>query len=212
MSATDLDVLARSIVLRHREDGHLRFALPAALCAEAPAIALESGLRRTLGVYRANVWRSQGKLSVYFEPHACTARDVAFALRDLLPAALRAEPPASAPAAAVEAKHGETRRWVEARAAQLGEKVKEWRIKTGVLLGLARARAKTEPVMRSVLSETSVINFLNDVTAFYLIKVHWDLITGRWLREPLKFRYAWLTVFYLLFLLVRYRKQVMKKP
>ena len=139
-------------------------------------------------------------------------RDVALALRDLLPVALRAEPPAAPPAAAVEGKHGEARRWVESQTVHLREKVRQWRIKAEVLAGLAMAKAKTDPVMKSAFTEKAVINFLNDVTAFYLIKVHWDLITGRWLKEPLKYRYAWLTTFYLLFLLVRYRKQIMKKP
>ena len=58
----------------------------------------------------------------------------------------------------------------------------------------------------ALLDEKAIINFLNDLLAFYLIRVHWDLITQRWLREPLKFRYAWLTIFYPVFLLVRYRK------
>jgi hypothetical protein len=61
-------------------------------------------------------------------------------------------------------------------------------------------------MLESALTEQAIINFLNDLLAFYLIRVHWDLITQRWLREPLKFRYAWLTIFYLVFLLVRYRK------
>jgi len=32
-----------------------------------------------------------------------------------------------------------------------------------------------------------LVNFLNDLLAFYLIRVHWDLITQQWLRDPLKF-------------------------
>jgi hypothetical protein len=72
-------------------------------------------------------------------------------------------------------------------------------------------QTRVQPVLESALTEKAITNFLNDLLAFYLIRVHWDLITQRWLREPLKYRNAWLTVFYLVFLLVRYRKAVAKK-
>ena len=62
------------------------------------------------------------------------------------------------------------------------------------------------------MSEKAVINFFNDLVVFYLVKAHWDLITQKWLKQPLKYRNAWLTIFYLVFLLVRYRKQAAKKP
>ena len=42
--------------------------------------------------------------------------------------------------------------------------------------------------------------------AFYLIKVHWELITRRWMRNPVAHADAWLAIFYLIYLLVRYRK------
>jgi hypothetical protein len=38
--------------------------------------------------------------------------------------------------------------------------------------------------------------------------VHWELISQRWLKNPVKHADAWLTVFYLMFLLVRYRKSI----
>jgi hypothetical protein len=38
--------------------------------------------------------------------------------------------------------------------------------------------------------------------------VHWELISQRWLKDPVKNANAWLTVFYLMFLLVRYRKSI----
>ena len=76
---------------------------------------------------------------------------------------------------------------------------------------LQGVQSRMQPVLESAISEKAVINFLNDLVAFYLVRVHWDLITQRWLREPLRFRNAWLTVFYLVFLLVRYRKLVVAK-
>ena len=65
---------------------------------------------------------------------------------------------------------------------------------------------KLQPVLASALTEKAIINFFNDMVAFYLIKAHWDLITKRWLKEPLAHSSAWMTTFYLIFLLVRYRK------
>jgi hypothetical protein len=65
---------------------------------------------------------------------------------------------------------------------------------------------RLQALLQGALTERAAINFCNDILAFYLIKVHWDLIIGRWLKDPMKFRNAWLTVFYLVFLLIRYRK------
>ncbi len=50
------------------------------------------------------------------------------------------------------------------------------------------------------------IHFLNDLVAFYLIRIHWGRITRQWLPNPWSYRYEWLTMAYLTFLLVRYRK------
>ncbi|MGB5206723.1 MAG: hypothetical protein WBN76_03320, partial [Azonexus sp.] len=60
--------------------------------------------------------------------------------------------------------------------------------------------------------EKAVINFANDIVAFYLIRVHWNLITQHWIKAPLQHGNAWLTVFYLTFLLVRYRKSAVPAP
>jgi hypothetical protein len=72
-------------------------------------------------------------------------------------------------------------------------------------------QAKIQPILASALTEKAIINFFNDLVAFYLIKAHWDLITKRWLQQPLAHSNAWMTTFYLVFLLVRYRKTNLKK-
>jgi hypothetical protein len=69
-------------------------------------------------------------------------------------------------------------------------------------------QAKLQPMLANALTEKAIINFLNDLVAFYLVKVHWELISQRWLKDPVKNANAWLTVFYLMFLLVRYRKSI----
>ncbi len=67
-------------------------------------------------------------------------------------------------------------------------------------------QARFQPMVESALTEKAITNFFNDIVAFYLIKVHWELITKRWLQNPVANSNAWLTTFYLVFLLVRYRK------
>ncbi len=53
-----------------------------------------------------------------------------------------------------------------------------------------------QPMIESALTEKAVTNFFNDIVAFYLIRTHWDLITKHWLKDPVKYGNAWLTVFY----------------
>ena len=67
-------------------------------------------------------------------------------------------------------------------------------------------QARFQPLVESALTEKAIINFFNDIVAFYLIRTHWDLISKRWLQHPIAHSNAWLTVFYLIFLLIRYRK------
>jgi hypothetical protein len=85
-------------------------------------------------------------------------------------------------------------------------------MKAKLLSRFAAVQIQGKPVLQGILSEKAMINFFNDIVVFYLIKVHWELITQKWLKQPLKNLNAWVTTFYLVFLLVRYRKQSTKKP
>ncbi|GAW85169.1 conserved hypothetical protein [Bathymodiolus platifrons methanotrophic gill symbiont] len=51
--------------------------------------------------------------------------------------------------------------------------------------------------------EKTLITFFNDVLVLFLIKIHWKLISKKWILAPLKYRYQWLTIFYLMFLFIR---------
>ncbi len=201
-----LETLARQIIVRYRGTGHTRFALPAALCEESFAVAIEDALRNLPGVYRATVYRHQGKLSVFYDPHACGLHDVARRLHGAL-AAPAAHKQHQAAIASV------TRRLHVAQPMQwLKEKIGNLKAKAKLLSRYASAQVKRKPALQDILSEKSVISFLNDVVVFYLIKTHWELIMQKWLKQPLKYRNEWLATFYLVFLLVRYRKQPAKKP
>ena len=199
---------ARQIVVRHREPGHLRLQLPVALCTGPRADAIEAGLRGVAGIYRATLYRDVRKLSLRYDPHQANERDVVLALRaqlDRLPGPLvQALQPAGEQ---IGRTLHETREKIERGARrQLAQ----------LRLYIARLRqappqagslqARLQPLVANALTEKAVINFLNDLIAFYLIKVHWELITRRWMRNPVAHADAWLAIFYLIYLLVRYRK------
>lgn len=203
--------LARRVAVRHREAGHIRFELPVELRRVDAADFLSKGLREEAGVYRVAVHLSDGKLSVFYDEHACSVHAVArrlFALLGNLPETRPAENADTTAergvserlAGSVQSIENSARRGLQA----LMQKLERF----PQLKGL---QSRVQPVLEGAVTEKAVINFLNDLVAFYLVRVHWDLITQRWLREPLRFRNAWLTVFYLVFLLVRYRKLVVAK-
>lgn len=199
---------ARQIVLRHREPGHLRFELPAELCAGARAEALEAGLTGRAGIYRVTLYRGVRKLSLRYDPHQAREGEVVLALRAQLerlpgPLAQTVQPAGRQLGRALREAGREIERGTRRRLAQLRLyllKLRQARPKEGTLA------ARLQPVVAAALTERAIHNFLNDLLAFYLVKVHWELITKRWLRNPLAHADAWLAVFYLLYLLMRYRK------
>jgi hypothetical protein len=207
------DALARQVVVRYRGDGHVRFGLPALLCDEPYAVALEDSLRGLVGVYRVTLYRRQGKLSVFYDRHACSLHDVARCLHGALYAPA-AQMQREAGIASVAQKLHVTRplQWLKDKREQAQTKFIDLKTKAGLLSRFASLQIQHQPMLQNVFSEKSIINFFNDIVVFYLIKAHWELITQKWLKQPFKFRNAWLSTFYLVFLLVRYRKQASKKP
>lgn len=203
------DDLARRIIVRHREAGYLRLELPGEICHAAAATAIDAALRQVGGVYRVNVYGAQRRLAVSFDSHVCGAADVARALRACLGTLPEAQ--VAAAAAAPASAEGLSRALQDAarQARRAFGRLREQ------IDGLRRSRAapgslqaRLQPMLANALTEKAIINFLNDLVAFYLVKVHWELISQRWLKEPVKNANAWLTVFYLMFLLVRYRKSI----
>jgi hypothetical protein len=212
MNANDL---ARRIVVRHREAGYLRLELPAEICHVGAAEVIDSALRQVAGVYRVTLYASQRRLAVSFDAHVCTAADVARALKGCLgslPTAsivtrehARREHNATALSARMSPALHDAARHARRAFANLRGQIERLRHPQAAPGSL---QAKLQPMLANALSEKAVINFLNDLVAFYLVKVHWELISQRWLKDPVKNANAWLTVFYLMFLLVRYRKSI----
>jgi len=209
------DDLARRIVVRHRGAGYLRLELPVEACHPTAAIAIDAVLHRVAGVYRVTFYAAQRRLVVSYDAHVCTAADVARALKGCLHALPEGEagsvpvtmprhavaPLAAKLAPALHDATGQARR-AFARLRQGIEALSQPKAAPGSL------QAKLQPMLANALTEKAIINFLNDLVAFYLVKVHWELISQRWLKNPVKHADAWLATFYLMFLLVRYRKAI----
>ncbi|RAU20329.1 hypothetical protein CU669_18970 [Paramagnetospirillum kuznetsovii] len=197
--------LWQAMTIRHRSTGHVRFDLPEPLRAPEAAAVLIGGLAAVDGIYRVHVFLGAGKLSIRWMEDVCTLGHIARVLAGLVGEAadLDRVPPApdearlepgwrerlmqTAPLRAVRARYDD----LKAKADMLSRIVA---IKTG------------KPVPGGIDVQEWTIHFLNDLVAFYLIRQHWDRIIGQWLPKPWAHRYQWLTVVYLTFLLVRYRK------
>lgn len=210
--------LARQVLLLHRGEGHLRFALPAALCSESALAQLRKHLLAHDGIYRVDCYAGQGKLSIRFQPAVCSLRQVAQRLRDAIAylegaGLLQADAAALRPDQRPQQAAQDAVKWLKAKSVQLRQRAVDWRARAAALKSYARTKAAHDPVLRHALplDERTVIGFLVDITALYLVKVHWELITKRWTQAPFTYRYEWLTIFFLVFLLVRFRKQAPPK-
>ena len=204
--------LARQVVLRHRADGYLRFDLPDGLSAGPAATIIRRELEALEGIYRVTFHASYNKLAIRFHPAVCDAPRVARALSrgldrveadGLLPGCPRCAGPqaAEAPPTGLKAQLMDLApvRWVR-------EKAQEMRRTTAALQQLSLTRfKKVPPVLKD--PGKAIHEFLTDVMVLYLIRIHWDRITQQWLRSPIRYRYEWLAVFYLIYLMVRARQR-----
>lgn len=210
------DALWRAVAVRHRAPGHLRFDLPASLVTPSAAATIEAGLRRVEGVYRVTVFAGMGKLSVRWSEPVCGQADVVRALAVAVAAVADevGEPPvANSPAvpALAPAKPGLLARIKGSKAVlRLRERYDEMKTRVDAvnhLIALKTGRASPLPFD----AKEWAIHFINDLVAFYLIRVHWERITRQWLPSPWTYRYQWMAVIYLTFLLVRHRKSTAPK-
>lgn len=192
--------LAERIVVCHREPGYLRLELPAELCTTDLAADLEAGMKTLTGIASAALDIGWQRISIRYDAARLTTAQVARQLFDVLDA-LPSEPVTAKAGTAAMASGWELSDGIQ----PLLDKIKT------LIIPAAPApegslQARFQPIVESALTEKAITNFFNDIVAFYLIKVHWELITKRWLQNPVANSNAWLTTFYLVFLLVRYRK------
>jgi len=204
--------ITQQVIVRHHEPGYLRFDLPPGLGAGTAGAELRRRLEAVGGVYRVSVDPIRDKLAVRFLPAACEARTVARALAAALRALEAAGLTPGCERCVREARaQAETSGW-KARALNLPpvrwtrDKWAQMRRTATALQQISSSRMKHVPAVLQD-PERTITEFLTDVLVLYLIKVHWERITVQWLRAPFTYRYQWLSVFYLVYLMVRARRR-----
>jgi hypothetical protein len=200
--------IQKEFVLRYNLDGHVRFEIPARICHVDVAKAVTEGISGIDGVYRVNLYRGQQKLSIRFNETVCDFKALARQLFDLLSDletkdALKPKPVSTSARWKEKAKakidNFKVTRWAKEKFGAAKETVQAAKVITR--LGMKKPNAFIQD------PEKAVISFLNDILVLFLIKLHWNDITQNWLLKPFKYRYEWMALFYLFFLLVRSRKQ-----
>ncbi len=186
--------LAKHIFVRYSSEGHLRFALPEALCQTHTAQNLERELKRIEGIYRVDLYRKQQKLSIRYIEGVTNAKTVARALFDALDN-INEQPSASGDIAVQE----EEPSWVKAKY----EEAKETITALGII---AKGTGNASASALIPDKEKFAIEFFTDILVLYLIKLHWHLILGHWIRNPWQYRSEWMATIYMIFLLVRSKK------
>jgi|GEM_PF-213186 len=221
MSIPSVNPISRQILVLHKSAGHVRFALPATLANPGSVAVIEAALLRIPGVRLVQIDVGTGKMGVHYDPIACSLRQLALVLKGSLDAAAAAAQPA-APGKLAASGFSEIGQQLSQGVKQAETVARHFLQRVQAQLAPPQSAAanaasgKLTPLRRafnpSLLNEKAVINFANDIVAFYLIRVHWNLITQHWIKSPLRHADAWLTVFYLTFLLVRYRKGAAPAP
>jgi hypothetical protein len=200
--------IQKEFILRYRIDGHIRFQIPAKICEETAAKAVTDAILAIAGVYRVNLYRKQQKLSIRFQESVCDFKSLARQLFQLLADLEKT-------AVFTQKTVAQTESWQEKAKAKLQTlKVTQWAkekysdaketvqaAKIITKLGMGKQKALIND------PEKALIEFFNDVLVLFLIKLHWTQITQQWLLKPIKYRYEWMALFYMVFLLVRSRRK-----
>ena len=202
--------IQKAFILRYRSEGHIRFQVPSKICQAHLVKALTDGLLAIDGVYRVQLYRSQQKLSIRYQESVCDFPSLAKQLYSLLAElekndALEQQekPKARFNAWREKVKHKfenlKATRWAKEKYTDAKETVQA--AKVIGKLGMKKPQAFiADP-------EKAAIDFFNDILVIFLIKLHWEDITQKWLLKPLKHRYEWMALFYMFFLLVRSRRK-----
>ena len=200
--------IQKQFVLRYREEGHLRFEIPIQFCDPLIADALTDKLKSIDGVYRVKVYRGQKKLSVRYQETVCDSKTLAKQLYQII-ADLEKEAEQIVRSGATGKIKSDRRRkeklkrskvslWFSSKYDEAKETLQAAKILT--TRGLkGQKKFFNDP-------EKALIDFLNDILVLFLIRLHWDQITKEWIPKPIKYRYEWMAIFYMIFLLMRSRK------
>jgi hypothetical protein len=200
--------IQKQFILRYKELGHIRFEIPAIYAEELNANALMQAVANIEGVYRVKVFNSQQKLSIRYNANSYDFHSVIKALFETI--------------TAVETKRLQELHLLSAKKARvkasIKEKVKQWKVSKWFNQRVEDAKDTVQAAKivgkiglkknKAFIAdpEKAIIDFLNDVLTLFLIRKHWDHIVKLWIPNPFKYRYEWLAVFYMTYLLMRSRK------
>jgi len=198
--------IQKQFVLRHRDEGHLRFEIPVQFCDAVCAKALTNAVLALDGIYRVKVYSSQKKLSIRYQETVCDFHTLAKSLFQIIAelenqALLNHQLAASNKAKSKwqeKLKNLTVSKWFSEKYDEARETLQAAKI-------LTRAGLKKQKTFISD-PEKATIDFLNDILVLFLIRLHWDRIMKEWIPNPIKYRYEWMAVFYMIYLLMRSRK------
>ncbi len=185
----------------------MRFQLPEPACQAEVAKLLAAKLVEIDGVRSARLYRSQRKLSIRYDDAVCGFNQLAVRLSRIVteleqqglfetPLADKAKKSILNIGQRLQKTH--VGGWFREKY-QAGKETLQAAKIVGKL-GVKGPKALIKD------PEKATIDFLNDVLVLYLIKTHWTRITQEWLVRPFVYRYEWMALFYMFFLLVRSRR------
>ncbi|TXL15424.1 hypothetical protein BMR05_03665 [Methylococcaceae bacterium HT4] len=195
--------IQQEIILRHKSSGHVRFQIPERLCSDEVASFVSDAINDFDGVYRVNLFRNKQKLAIRFVEENLPFQELVQQLLTLLSdlekkGVFKAKPDAiktSSFTNNLKFSNWKGTRWAK-------DKYTETKETAQAISILAKLGLKKKPEILAN-PEKTLITFFNDVLVLFLIKIHWKLISKKWILAPLKYRYQWLTIFYLMFLFIR---------
>lgn len=194
--------IQQDIILRYKSSGHVRFQIPEYLCSDAVAPYISDAIHQFEGVYRVNLFRNKKKLAIRFVEESISFHELSKQLLTLLIGLEKKgffkEKTASGKTAS--GLKNKLSSWKGTHWAK--EKYTETKETAQAISILTKLGLKKKPEIFAN-PEKTLITFFNDVLVLFLIKTHWKLISKKWLLEPLKYRYQWLTIFYLMYLFIR---------
>lgn len=199
--------IQKQFILRYRADGHVRFQIPVQICHATIAETITHSLLAIDGVYRVNFYIRQQKLSIRYQETVCDftslTQQLYQILNDLQQNTVTQANQNTKSTWRDKAKQKlsglKATQWAKQKYTDAKETVQAAKVITN--LGIKKPKAFIKD------PEKAVIDFFNDILVLFLIKLHWEDITQKWLLKPLKHRYEWMALFYMFFLLVRARRK-----
>ena len=195
--------IQQEIILRHKSFGHVRFQIPECICSPDAATITSDAIANIDGVYRVNLFRNKKKLSIRYVEENLSFSELAEQLMTLLSELedkgifkkQASSTNVSDIKASLKLSDWKSINWAKDKYTETKE--------TAQAIGiLTKFGLKKKPEILEN-PEKTLITFFNDVLVLFLIKTHWKLITKKWILSPMKYRYQWVTIFYLMYLFIR---------